>query len=118
MALSLAQKARVRMYLGYSQATGGGDPLERVFPGLTAETEDLVAEILASIATVETQITAARTQAQFSRVEDVYFADTAGLRGLRAEGQRLCQRLASLLGVSVANDVFGTGSSNGPTLRG
>lgn len=118
MSLSLAQKARVRMYLGYSQARGGGDPLERVFPGLTEEVEELVTEALTSLATVETQISSARTQAQFSRVEDVYFADSAGLRGLRAEGQRLCHRLASLIGVQVANDVFSAGNSGGITLRG
>lgn len=118
MPLTLAQKARVRMYLGYARAMGGGDPLERAFPGLTEEVEELVTETLASLATVETQLSNARTQAQFSRVEDVYFADSAGLRGLRAEGQRLCHRLASLIGVQVANDVFSAGNSGGITLRG
>lgn len=120
MALTAAQTAKVRMYLGYARAMGGGDPLQRALPGLPTETVDLVVEILEKLETVETQIGQAAAGQYISRVEDITFSGNSGLASLRGEGRRYCNRLASVIGVPVMNDVFAAQSvaSSGPLLRG
>ena len=119
MALTLEQTAKVRMYLGYARAMGGGDPLQRALPGLPAETEALVMVTLEKIEATEARIETAADGQQYRRVEDIEFSGISGLASLRGEGRRLCSRLASMIGVPVVNDVFSAGgSTSGPLLRG
>jgi hypothetical protein len=125
MALSTAQKARIRYYLGYSDVSQGGSPnrLELAMQDITSDAQTIVVEILAAIATVETQLTTAGTRAGIVSVDNggvVWSSDgLSPLRALANEGRRQVGRLSSMFGVMPHGDVFGSSApSSGPMGRG
>lgn len=110
MALSDAQKAQIRRYLGFPDP--GVDTfteLESAMNSLTPEGEAIAVEILADLAAVQAQVDAARTRHGVERVEDVWFssADTAG--ALRADRDRLVADLSNLLGIPAVSTTARSG---------
>jgi len=119
VALSDAQKASIRRYLGYSDISRGSPtPLESALDALSSEAETLVGDILTKLASIETQLEAAWSQASVSRVEDVWFAGASGVQHLRQEARRLVRDLGNILGVPPRGTPFSSGSQSGPTYRG
>lgn len=121
MALSSAQKASVRLYLGYSDGSrgGGGSDLEGAMDGLSSDAETLVTTRLTSIASIETKLSSSWDRQKVVKAEEVTLAGEGELRALRSEGRRLVAQLAAILGVPVLIDVFsGAGAASGPTGRG
>lgn len=110
MALSDAQKAQIRRYLGFPDP--GVDTfteLESAMNSLTAAGEAIATELLTDLAAVQTQYDSVRSRAGVERVEDVWFssADTSG--SLRVELRRLVDDLSNLLGIRPAAAASGAG---------
>ena len=119
MALSDAQKAQVRRYLGYPDGYRYiYTELENAMTALSSEGETLVTDILTKLASIETKLTSAWDHQKVTRVEDVYFSGAGEVQSLRHEGRRLVADLASLLAVTPLRTPFSSGSGGGPTLRG
>ena len=112
MALTGAQKVRIRRYLGYTADT---NLLDDEFAGLSADAEAEVVAVLAEIAALRGALTDSDA-ATFSKVEDVTFRDTGG----RAEGEiaRLIGELAAMLGVDITRTHYQGAVTCGPILRG
>lgn len=127
MALTSAQRAAVRMYLGYSDVSQGSAPnqLERSMTSLTADAETQVGVILTALAAVDTDLgsveSAARAGIKSVGNGEVVWADTGRSATVSIEnrGRRYVGRLSTILGVPVARDVYGSGiPTSGPCGRG
>ena len=119
MALDLTQRAQIRRHLGYSDISAGGtSPLETAMDVLSAESEVIVEEILADLATLRTTMGTARTRMTITRAEEVHFNSEVGMRELRAEGQRLLEELAAVFGVENMNTAYSGGPRSGVLRRG
>lgn len=114
MALDDAQKAKIRRYLGYPDAsTYQVNDLSGAFERLSAAGEVEVEAIMANIAAIDTRSAAVADTAGLARIEDVWFSSGDGFRDLDARRSRLIQELANLLGVSIM-----TGRGSGFCPRG
>lgn len=115
MALDNSQKAKIRRYLGYPDASQlRYDRLEDAMSGLSAEGEVEVEAILASLATLDAQRTSNLSYLNLKRAEEVEFYN-GGTALLMQERARLIDELASILGVPVN---FPASASGGACLRG
>ena len=85
---------------------------------LSDEGVTIAAEILGRLATIQTTLADSWSRLSVTRAEDVYLAGGDGIRSIRAEGRRLVQELAALLGVSPYTDIFSGGSAAGVARRG
>lgn len=117
MALTDAQKAQVRRYLGFPDVNRDAS-LEGVMASLSADGETLVGTILTALESIQTRLTASQGRQSIIQVEDVKFSGGDELRSLWAEGNRLAQDLASLLDVTPRRLPFGGGGGTRPTYRG
>ncbi len=119
MALTDTQKAEVRLYLGYSDASRGGPgDLERALVSLSTPAETQVAALLTSLAGIDTRLAASWDRQKVLKAEDVVLAGEGELRALRGEGSRLVRRLATILGVPVGESPFQSSMSSGIARRG
>lgn len=125
MALTDAQRAQVRLWLGYSDM-GGASPsnLDGAMDALSAEAEVLVEDLLDRLDTLDTAMSDVATANRAGIVEVdngavKWASGTAASTSLAQQGRRLVGRLASILGVQVAADAFGSGvPTSGPCGRG
>jgi hypothetical protein len=116
VALDNSQKAKIRRYLGYPDASQlRYDRLEDAMSGLSAEGEVEVESILASLAALDTQRTANLPYANLKRAEEVEFYE-GGRSLLMQERTTLIAELAGILGVPVNTTT--AASSGGACLRG
>lgn len=124
MALTLTQKAQVRLYLGFSdmsRTTPSHWRLESMLSGsLSSEGETVVIDLLTKLATIDASYTtgssSALAVAGLKSVDNgaVVWQDGAMSvqNALAAQGRRLVTRLALTLGVEAFADVFGSGGSS------
>lgn len=115
MALDNSQKAKIRRYLGYPDASQlRYDRLEDAMSGLSAEGEVEVEAILASLAALDAQRTSNLSYLNLKRAEEVEFYN-GGTALLMQERARLIDELAGILGVPVNSPASASG---GACLRG
>lgn len=115
MGLSDAQRAQVRLYLGWpARFLQTDSALELAMRALdtTPESEALVTSLLASLADIDTKLEAAHARLKAAKVGSIEL-NGAELVQLRGEGRRFAGRLAALLGVELRVDVF----SNNPSTH-
>lgn len=116
MALTDAQKAKCRRYLGYPDVNRTAySELEGAFASLSAAGEVEVADILTQIAAIDASRSGltGTDRAGISRVEDVHFDGSSGLADLQGERKRLIAELGAMLDVTPR-----TGGSTGFLSRG
>jgi len=120
MALTDAQKAEIRMFLGWTPRYGQvDDALTRAlsaietFPAdeslITNAIGDDPPGLLVSIKDVDAKLVNAHGRLKADNVGSIQL-NRAELRQLRSEGKRLVGRLAGILGVEVRGDPFSSGS--------
>jgi hypothetical protein len=118
MALTDAQKAKVRRYLGFPDINRQGHAnLEGAMTALSAEGEVEVEAVLANLATIETTLEGSWGRQKVVRAEEVTLAGADEIRSLRAEARRFVSTIAAILDVQPRRDVFG-GASTGLAHRG
>ena len=121
MALSDAEKASCRMYLGYPDLNRYKNPrLESVFAGgvLSLEAEALIRSALTSISTVESKILSRVGIAGIKRADEVEFFKTAVYTELRNLGRMYISRISITLGVPIYSDIFSTDGYLGDKFSG
>lgn len=126
--LTEAQRAKVRLYLGFGRGRDIHPRLESRFTGwLSAEEAAEVTDVLAKLDAIETQITTSSPLAASATangnikelVGEVVFFDAANnadvIELIEKRGRKLIQRLAILFEVEPLNDYFGApgGASGG-----
>lgn len=125
MALTNAQKAKIRLYLGYSDMSRQGfQDLEGVMNNLSTDAETIVIAALASLATIDTSLddVASANRAGIIEVDNggvKWENGSAPSRAIAAAGRRHVNRIASTLGIRIRADMFGAGAvQNGVVARG
>lgn len=115
MALTDAQKVKVRRYLGYSAVfSSQRDYLSTVFINMSDAVTDEVVDILDAIAEIDANLASTSgAQAGIIQVEEVRWDPGSKLSTAMADRARLITELANLLGVQIMN-----GSGGGPMMRG
>lgn len=127
MGLTEAQKAQVRLYLGWQARFHSIDSsLEMAMRALdessNAEALDQIVRaiddaagpgILAMISAIDTKIHDDDIMAGVKAAGSIHLVAAEGLGVMRSKGRMWCARLASLLGVRIRSDYFGT-TANGP----
>lgn len=126
--LTEAQRAKVRLYLGFGRGRDIHPRLESRFTGwLSAEEAAEVTDVLAKLDAIETQITTSSPLAASATangnikelVGEVVFFDAANnadvIELIEKRGRKLIQRLVILFEVEPLNDYFGApgGASGG-----
>ena len=111
MALTDAEKIKVRRYLGYNVNAPANDFLGRTLADLSAAAATEVSGILTQIAAIDTATTTAASSASragIKRVEDVeFFGAGSSFAAQSGERDRLIDELASMLGVPRQNGTSG-----------
>ena len=108
MALSTAQKADVRLRLGWSARFHQFDSrLEQAMSALATEAdhETQVIALLASCLDIDTKLLAQHTRLKAAQYGTVKL-NPYEQKQLRSEGARFVNRIASILGVEVRNDIY------------
>lgn len=127
MALTSAQKASIRLYLGFSdmsRSTPSHWRLESAMTALSADGETIVTGLLTSLAVVETDLDTVQgaSRAGIVSVDNggVVWASSgsSAQSSVTARGRRLVHRLALTLGVEPFADVFGAGPTSGAVALG
>lgn len=112
MALSDANKAKIRRYLGYPDVSRSSFPdVEGAMSLLSTEGEAEVTTVLGSLATIDSTLTSSWSRQKVIKAEEVTLAGADEILALRAEGSRLVGMLASLLGVRVRANAFSSGGN-------
>lgn len=115
MALTVEQFAKSRQYLGYPAVFKFANPrLESALQLVSADPQAsvLAAEYIAAIDDAITAFDAAISTAGLRTLDkdDVgFFESNSAISGAAAQGRARVTRLSILLGVPVANDIFGGG---------
>ena len=115
MALSDAQRAQVRKYLGWParwwQTTS---QLEQAMNALDQAAAELaeVLTMLTELAAHDARITACYGRLKAMKVGSIELTGHGEILALRSEGRRLSGRLSAKLGVPIIQDAWGSG---GPT---
>jgi hypothetical protein len=114
MALSAAERASVRYYLGWpSRFYQTDSALEQAMAAVDND-PDAVALVQAQLtrcADVDTKLEGADTRQKLTRAEDITFAGPVEIAMLRQQGRQAVGRLAAVLGVAVRHDIY---SPSGP----
>jgi hypothetical protein len=117
MALSSAQKARIRYYLGYSDVSQGGGPnrLEMAMSALTTDAQTIVEDLLTKLAATDTDAVSVSGANRAGIIE----VDNGGVKwapdgksaasAVSRQGSIWASRLAVMFGVELGADVFGAG---------
>lgn len=112
MALTDAQRATVRLYMGWpSRWHQTSNELEQAMSALDSSPEDLanVSAILPKIADIDERILKSLGCVKVAEADSVRLKDDNGLSLLRREGRRLVNQLSSVLGCPRGTDYFGSG---------
>jgi hypothetical protein len=118
MALTAAQKAKIRRYLGYPDVNRGLRlELEGAMTALSSDGETEVVDLLSKLATIETTLVEAQGRQKVIKAEEVTLAGDAELRALWREGNRYAATLAAILGVDVLRNPYGGASSDSGVAR-
>lgn len=119
MALTDAQKAQVRRYLGFPDINRqSNSELEGAMTALSAEGESFVGDLLTGLAAVQTKLTASWDRQKVIKAEEVTLAGDGEIRALRMEGNRLAMDLGTTLDVEPRRMPFSSGRSSGIASRG
>ena len=119
MALTDAEKAEIRRYLGYSDLNRLYTlPIEPAMNALSPEGETQVKGYLVDLADLQARLKAAWDRSKVLIVEDITLAHQKELAFLRSEGQRLVQDLATALSVRPLRKPFSPGPRGGMSHRG
>lgn len=119
MALSDANKAKVRRYLGYPDVNRASyDEVENAMTALSAEGEAVVTGILTQLDAVDTGLQAEWSYLRVQRAEDVTLDSPGAVRSLRAEGRRLACELGAVFDLEPRRDIFSGASGSGVARRG
>lgn len=120
MAFSLAERQSVRKYLGWSGRYFQTDSrLEQAMNAIASETEAEVRTELTRIASLETEMDAARRRWKAAKVGSIELQGGVEFGLLRSAGRQSAGRIAAMLGVEVRHDAFsGTGPSGSMSLDG
>lgn len=113
MALTDAQKADIRWYLGYSaRFYQSFSRLEQAMSALEndPDAETLVLAAIDSVKLIDTKLVEVHDRLKAVQVCDIKLGHKKELCALRGEGRRFVGRIAATLGVPVMHDVFGSGS--------
>lgn len=108
MAFTAEEKARIRMYLGWSARFGQTDTgLEGAMSAVETQPaeEELVREHLTELARVDAAIKASESRFKAAAVGPIQL-NRGELSQLRSRGTERVARLATLLGVEVRNNPF------------
>lgn len=106
------EKARVRMYLGWSARFGQTDgALERAMAAIEQQAADLALarEHLAELARIDAAITACESRLKAHTVGAIEL-NAGELSQLRSRGEERVGRLATLMGVETRNNAFRPGA--------
>lgn len=108
MAITAANRVKVRRYLGWSARFSQTDgALERAITALETEPESET-ELLALVVEcerIDTAITDAESRLKASKVGSIELND-GEVATLRSRGRQVAGRLAALLGVEIRSDAF------------
>jgi hypothetical protein len=125
MALSDAEKARIRSLLGYSPRYRSyeGHPsmsIESAMNSIASYTEDesRIRTLLTELTAIDTSLTAARARLQAKAVGSITLNSDNEIGQLRAEGRRYVKAIAQILSVDVLENFYsgGSGGSTGGQL--
>lgn len=113
MALSLTEKAKIRLYLGYAdQFRYLNSRLESILTDLSPEAEVLVQDSLASLALVEVAMIGTPLEnVGIKRIDEVWFKDAAvntALSDIKQVARPYVARLSIITGVPIFADAFGS----------
>lgn len=111
MSLTDDEKARVRMYLGWSARFGQTDTaLERAMSAIEQQPADLALarEHLAELARIDTSIRASESRLKASQVGTITL-NAGELSALRSRGEERVGRLATLFAVETRNNAYRPG---------
>lgn len=112
MALSGAQRAKVRKYLGWSARFHSTDDRLEQAMNAVANLPDDEAEIVAELARLEdidAQITATNTTAKVVTLGSIETRAAYQLSVLCRRGRQAAGRIAAILGVAIRHDAFSGG---------
>jgi hypothetical protein len=115
MALTDAQKASVRFYLGYQdQFRNMNTALEsQLSAGLSSDAETLVIATLANLAAVDAQLLTAHGRLKAMKVGSITLTGDGEVMALRSQGRLYVGRLAAMYGVQPLNDVYAEAAGAG-----
>jgi putative ubiquitin-RnfH superfamily antitoxin RatB of RatAB toxin-antitoxin module len=122
MAFTDAQRASIRLYLGWAGRWFQTDfQLEQAMDSATAETQALVVVELANCATADTAINSASLATHFKAASvgnaqgGIVLQGADELELLRNRGRQAAGRIAAMLGVGIRHDAFSAaGPRSGP----
>lgn len=114
--LTATEQAKVKCWTGYSRLDGTIDPY---LVDLSAEEYALVQALIADIEAAVTASESALATSPYKRVEEVEWWGRQGIQTANDEAARLVRKLASFLGIVVAENLFGGGGiTSAPICRG
>lgn len=118
MALSNANKAAVRRFLGFPDVNRQGHyALEGALISLSADGETIVTGLLTQLATIQTALTSSWSRQKVLVAEEITLAGPGEIQALRAEGRRLAGELAGTLDIEIHRDVFSSGNGAAGVCR-
>jgi len=118
MALTSAQKAQIRLYLGFPDVNRSLSPeLEGAMLAVSAEAETLITDLLTRLDSLTTTLEAGWTYQAVIKAEEVTLSGFSGIDALRSEGRRLVNNLSIILGVQPRTTPFDTGGSQSGIAR-
>jgi hypothetical protein len=120
MAFTLPERQSVRKYLGWSGRYYQTDSrLEQAMNAIATETETEIRVELTRIASLETEMDAARRRWKAAKVGSIELQGATEFGLLRSAGRQAAGRIASMLGVEIRHDAFSaTGPSGSMSLDG
>jgi hypothetical protein len=119
MALSSANKAKVRRFLGYPDVNRlAYQPMEGALTALSPDGETLVVALLTSLEALHAALQGSWSRQKVLKAEDVTLAGDGELIALRAEGRRLSGELAATFDVPIFRDIWGGSQAAGVARRG
>lgn len=121
MALTEAQRVSIRFYLGWSARFHQTDSrLEQAMNAVDGlpDTQTQVESVLTDLGDVSDKLKDAYDRLKALKVGSIELPGKNEIALLRSEGRRHAGSLASILGVEVRHDVFGTGKGYMATADG
>ncbi len=111
--LTLAEKADIRFYLGWSDRFRQTDSrLEQAMLGITAEGETLVRAEIVACKDIDTRLLDSLGRLKALKVGSIDLPGKNEIDELEKQGRRRVSRIASTLSVEVREDVFSSSSSS------
>lgn len=119
MALTDSEKAKIRRFLGYTDASKGGYYLlEGRMIDLSPEGEEEITQLLTDLADIEAELRKHWRAQRAKKVDEIELWGFDGIAAMRSEGLRLCLSIAMILGVEVQTTPFAPSSDSGIAGRG